>query len=91
MRCDCGFDFATSKIKASYANSDTIAKARERAEKNLPTVVARVSVFTIVYFAAAFGMYFVLGIKPGGVLLGIAFGLAGAAAATIRINVKRWF
>lgn len=91
MRCDCGYDFNSLSVKPSYADQTTFSFAQERAENNLPTLVVRGIVFITVYLIIALAMYFVTGNKPGGIMLGIAFGLAGAAAAIVKIKVKNWF
>lgn len=91
MRCDCGYDFDSNSIQASFADSGAASVAKERAERNLPTLVVRGVVFFAVYMSLMFAMYFALGHKPGGLLIGLAFGMAGAAAAMIKIKVKKWF
>ena len=91
MRCDCGYDFSQKKIKSSFADPGTLSAARERAEKNLPKIAVRAVVFIVVYMAIGFAMYFAFGQQPRGAMLGIAFGVAGAAAALVKIRVKEWF
>lgn len=91
MRCDCGYDFDAKDIKGSFADPQSVAAARDRAEKNLPTIVIRGIVFVVVFMGANFAMYFLLGAQPRGVAVGVAFGLAGAAAALVKIRVRKWF
>ena len=86
IRCDCGFDFAAQSVERPFADSASIAMAKERSEKNLPTILVRAVVFAIVYLCVVFLMYLGLGKKPGGLMLGVAFGLAGAAAAMVKIK-----
>lgn len=90
MRCDCGFDFIQKSVETSFADPGTLTAAKDRAEKNLPTIVVRGVVFIAIYAVIVFAMYFAFGEQPRGTMLGIAFGIAGAASALVKIRLKEW-
>ncbi len=51
QRCDCGFDFSSKRVEASYLSQDELVNVQQRAEGDIQTYIIKGVLFVAVILA----------------------------------------
>ena len=51
LRCDCGFDFSSKKVEASYLSQQELASAQQRTQSDVLSYVVKAVLFVTVILA----------------------------------------